>query len=234
VASGRLVFCLALLITVFGIFSLPALAQSRFDVALALRASTLGPGLDIHVGATDALRARVGISYLPYSVNQSFDDDDLVAALEGTFRLGGPEIRANWHPFKSTSDDDPSLVTRNSFHLSGGVLFNITEFDAEIAPTAPFEYSDTKTFSVERVGQISATASYPLLAPYLGLGFGDALDNRWSFLVEFGAYYTGPPQFDFSGSGLIEPTTRNADTLEEGFDSFRVFPHLGFGLSYQF
>ena len=201
---------------------LPAHAQSRTGVALSVQASTLGPSAGVHIRATDALHVRVRGSYLPYSYNERFDDDDVTAETDADLTLGGPEARLEWHPFQT------------GFHVSGGALINLTEVDADVVPTEPYEYTEDKTFSPEKLGSLSTTVSYPTVAPYLGIGFGDALDSRWSVLVELGAYYTGSPEFDMEGTGLIKPTEQNESVLEDGFESFVFLPHFAFGLSYQF
>lgn len=183
----------------------------------------MGPGVGLHVGLAETLRLRAQGSYVPYSYDRSLDDDEVDARADGDVQLGGPEVRLDWHPLAS------------SFHLSAGVLYNLTSADALVFPASEFEFSDTKTFSEERVGELDAEVSYGSpISPYAGIGFGDALSSRWGMRVELGAYYVGSPEFDFEGEGLIKATERNEVVLEEGFASFQFFPHLSVGLSYQF
>jgi hypothetical protein len=199
-----------------------ALGQDRSSIAFSVQASTMGPSVGLHVGVSESLRFRARGAFAPYSTTESIDDEDVDAQVDGDVQVGGPELRLDWHPFQS------------SFHLSGGILYNITEADALIEPTSDFEFSENKTFSQERVGEMNATASYSSFSPYAGLGFGDALSGAWGFRVELGAYYVGSPEFDFEGEGLIKPTERNEVVLEQGFESFQLYPHFSFGLSYQF
>lgn len=215
---------LALFVLLVGVMALPqtSMAQTRSGIAFSVQASTLGPSASLHFRATDALHVRLRGSYLPYTYNDEFEDNDVTAEANADLKLGGPEARLEWHPFKT------------AFHLSGGALFNITEVDGSVVPTKPYEYSDEKTFSPEKLGSLDATVSYPSVAPYAGIGFGHALNSRWSFLVELGAYYTGSPQVEMEGTGLIKPTEQNAEVLEKGFESFTVLPHFAFGLAYQF
>ena len=196
--------------------------RERSDVALSVQVSTMGPSVGLHVGLSEAARVRVRGAFMPYSFSRDLDEGDVDARADGDLRTGGPEVRLDWHPSGS------------SFHLSGGVLYNITEADALIFPTSDYQFNEDKTFSQEQIGEMSAEASYSPISPYAGLGFGDALAERWSFRVELGAYYVGSPKFDFEGEGLIEPTERNKAILTEGFESFQFYPHFAFGLSYQF
>lgn len=202
-------------------------SASRSGVALSVEASTMGPSIGVHVQATETVRVRLRGAYLPYTVDENLEGEDVDPEnvdprLRGEAQVGGPEVRLDWHPFDS------------GFHLSGGLLYNLAEADAVIAPTSSFEFTDTKTFGPERIGELSAEVSYSTLSPYAGLGFGDAIGGRWGVVVELGAYYVGAPTFDFEGEKLIEPTERNQETFEEGFESFRLYPHFALGLSYQF
>jgi hypothetical protein len=222
--TSRIPSVLALLALLGGLLLVPHTthAQPRSGVALSVQASTLGPSVGLHYKATEAVHVRLRGSYLPYSYDDEFEDNDVTANATADLTLGGPEARIEWHPFKT------------AFNVAGGFLINVTEVDADVIPTKPFEYSDTKTFSPEKLGTLSATVSYPTVAPYFGIGFGDALDNRWSVLVELGAYYTGSPEVEMEGTGLLAPTAGNASILNEGVESFVLLPHVAFGLSYQF
>ena len=204
-----------------GLALTPQTVHAQSGVALSVQASSLGPSADLHIKASDALRVRLRGSYLPYTHTEEFEDDDVTAQTDADLTLGGPEARLEWHPFKT------------AFHLSGGALLNITEVDARVVPTEPYEYSDNKTFSPEKLGSLRAKASYPSVAPYAGIGFGDAVNSRWSVLVEIGAYYTGSPDIEMEGTGLITPTEQNAALLEDGLESFIVLPHLAFGVALQ-
>lgn len=199
-----------------------ASSQDRSNIAFSVQASTMGPSVGLHFGVSETVRIRARGAYLPYSFTQDLDEGDVDAKVDGDVQVGGPEVRVDWHPAQS------------SFHLSGGLLYNITGADALIFPTSSYEFSDQKTFSKDRIGEMDAEASYSAISPYAGLGFGDALAGPWSFRVELGAYYVGSPEFDFEGQGLIKPSARNEVILEDGLESFQFYPHFAFGLSYQF
>jgi hypothetical protein len=198
-------------------------AQDRSGVAFSIQGGTMGPGAGLHFGLTNSLRVQVRGAFLPYSTTRDIEDDQVDTQLDASLRLGGPEVRLDWHPFTS------------AFHLSAGALYNLSEVDGDIVPTSNYELDNGKTFTPEDIGTMNATVSYSTpLSPYLGLGFGDELSGQWSFMFELGAYYAGSPEVDMEGTKLIEPTERNEDVLEEGIESFQFVPHLAFGLSYQF
>lgn len=189
-------------------------------VAISVQASTLGPSAGVHFEATEALHIRLRGSYLPYSYEREIEDD-VTADATADLTLGGPEARFEWHPFES------------AFHLTAGALYNLTEVDASVVPTSAYEYNEEKTFSPDKVGSLEGTVSYSSVAPYAGIGLGDALDSRWSFMVELGTYYTGSPEVTMEGEGLIKPTEQNAEILEDGLESFQFLPHVAFGLAFQ-
>lgn len=199
-------------------------AQQRSGVALSVQASTMGPSIGVHMRATEALRIQIRGAYLARGIERPLDDNEVDARVNADIRVGGPEARLNWHPFTSSF---------SAFYVSAGALYNVTGTDARIYPTSPYKLNENKTFTVEKVGEMNVEASYSPISPYAGIGFGDALNGQWGFMVELGAYYTGSPNFSFDGEGLIKPTERNEAVLEQGFKSFRVLPHLAVGLSYQ-
>lgn len=198
-------------------------AQDRSGVGFSIQATTMGPGVGLHVGLAESLRLQARGSFFPYSTTRSLEDDKVDTQIDADLRIGGPELRLDWHPFTS------------AFHLSVGGLYNLAEADGQIVPTSSYELTDGKTFTPEDIGTMDATVSYSLpVSPYLGLGFGDELNGQWSFVFELGAYYAGSPEIDLEGTNLIKPTERNEAVLEQGFESFQFIPHLAFGLSYQF
>lgn len=218
-AAGAMTLAVLFMVAASGVTVQSVQAQDT-GVAISLQASTLGPSAGVHFEGTEALHIRLRGSYLPYSYEREIDDE-ITADATADLTLGGPEARVEWHPFES------------AFHLTAGALYNLTEVHARVIPTSAYEYSEEKTFSADKVGSLEGTVSYPSVAPYAGIGLGDALDSRWSFMVELGAYYTGSPEVSMEGEGLIKPTEQNAEVLEEGFESFQFLPHFAFGLAFQ-
>lgn len=223
----RILTAFALLALFVGCTVTPTLvqAQKRSGIALSVNASTIGPSVGVHVRATEGFRIRVRGSYLPYSFDRGLDGVEVYDQIEGDIRIGGPEVRLDWQPLRSSF---------SSFFISVGALYNVMGVDALMFSTSPYEFSNSNTFSPEEIGETNVEVSYAPVSPYAGIGFGDALSGRWSGTVALGAYYTGPPDFTFEGSGLIRSAEQNETILEEGFNSFQLFPHFAVGLSYQF
>ena len=87
----------------------------------------------------------------------------------------------------------------------------------------------------DRIGSLEATVDYKsALAPYLGVGFGNALSHRIGFALDLGVLYTNSPAVSMSGNGMIAPTAKQAPDLEEGFSTFRWWPVLNLGFNVNF
>lgn len=193
-------------------------------VALDVSAGSVGPGVAVHVGLTPRLNLRLSGHHLPLSRSGVFTDDanDVDVAYEADLTVGGASALLDWHP------------TGGGFHLTAGAFYNRTEGNFSGAPTSPYKYDDQKTFSVERLGTLSGSVTYASsVAPYVGLGFGNPLSSRVSFLFDVGALYTGAPEVTLQGTGLIAPTANHATTINEGISTFTWYPVLSFGLGFR-
>ena len=213
-----------LLLFALALVPLTSAAQSatKTGVALALQATTNGPGLALHIQPISRLQVRVMHTYLPLSHAEQGEHDGFAGDVQGRLRAGGLAMWVEWFPFG------------HRFHLTGGVQSGRTRIDVDARPTARFDNDNVKTFSPERIGHLEATVRYRPLNPYAGLGWGNALNSRLSFMIDAGVYFLGAPQVEMQGTGLIAPTARQAGKLEAALSSFRYLPHLGMSIAYQF
>jgi hypothetical protein len=195
--------------------------NSGRGVALSLQASSNGPGLGLHTRLAQRLQVRLAYTHLPMGHTVDVEQNGLYAAADARVRLGGAALWVDWYPFGG------------AFHLSGGAMAGSPRAEARVRPTQDYVYSERKTFSPERVGSLSATARYSAVSPYVGAGWGDALDDRWSLMVDVGAYYLGRPRLDLEATGLIAPTARQEARLEERLSSFRYLPVVSLALAYR-
>ena len=194
---------------------------SERGVALSLQASSSGPGLGLHTRLAQRLQVRLAYTHLPIGRTVDVEQNGLYATADTRVRLGGAALWVNWYPFGG------------AFHLSGGTLAGSPRAEAHVRPTQEYVYSDRKTFSPERVGSLSATARYSAVSPYVGAGWGDALDDRWSLMVDLGTYYLGRPRLNLEATGLIAPTARQEARLEESLSTFRYLPVVSIALAYR-
>lgn len=208
----------ALLLTCFA----PA-ASAQFG--FALRASTLGAGGDVSYPLNRKLNVRLGGSYITYSQSEVIDQDEFSVQYDADGHAGSGQALLDWFPMG------------NMFRLTGGVMVNLTEANAKVFSVKPYTLNagepDEKTFTPERMGSLSATVGYHnKVAPYLGLGLGNPTRGGLGFEIELGALYAGKPRIEMEGTGLIGPTADQAPQLENGVESFRIYPMLSLGLSF--
>ena len=78
-----------------------------------------------------------------------------------------------------------------------------------------------------------ATVDWSSLAPYVGMGFGNAMnDGRWSFAFDLGVMFTG--LLDFARSGAAHLQVREPFNPEDPFSDVKYYPVLSLGLAYRF
>jgi hypothetical protein len=122
------------------------------------------------------------------------------------------------------------------FKISGGVYLNNFDINADVVPNESYTI-DEKTFAPEKMGSLSANMSYDQqIAPYLGIGFGNAVRSEGSalkFFTNLGVLYTGAPSFTMEGEGMMAPTADNAPAFQEGLNEFEFYPVFNLGLSFR-
>jgi hypothetical protein len=219
----RFVFLLAAIAMV-----LPASAQSTFGIGL--RAGTLGPGADIAYNVSPKLNIRLSGSYFSLAVDEVQEEDPDIR-WKGDVAIGAVGINADFHPFGG------------AFRLTGGININLFDVSAVGTPIEAYCFGsvvngscDSKEFQASKLGSLGAGVGYASsIAPYAGIGFGKAAGahSRIGFLFDLGALYTGSPEVDLNGTGLLAPTAgqENEDTLNTGLESFQFYPVISLGLA---
>ena len=197
------------------------------DIALGIKDSTLGAGAEGIVGILPALNLRAGANALSvdFDINTSDIDYDVNADL-----LSFP-IMLDWYPFK-----------KSGFRISAGALINKNEADAEASSQATYTIDGTD-YSAAQLGTLKAEIDFNEVAPYVGIGWGNALskDLRWSFTCDFGVVFQGKANIDISATGPIasDPTfqadlAQEKRDLEDELDKYQYYPVIALGITYKF
>ncbi len=71
------------------------------------------------------------------------------------------------------------------------------------------------------------------LAPYIGLGFGNAVTRGFGLLLDVGAIYMGSPSVDMTATGMLTPTSQEAEQIEENLAWAQWHPIASIGLSFR-
>ncbi len=139
----------------------------------------------------------------------------------------------DYHPFSSSG-----------FRLSLGAVKNGTEFSAASTQRTGLIRVGTTDFNASDVGTLNASVSYEKIAPYVGLGWGNAVHNNrnFTFAFDIGVIAMDDPDVQLSSSGA-NPTIQsllNAELeserreLESSFDDYGIYPVVNLSFNYQF
>jgi len=201
----------------------PAAARAA-EFGVQLHGGTLGAGADLAFGLSDHWNGRVGFNKYTASEDFTQNDIDYSADLE----LESGHALADWHPFGG------------GFRVSGGIVFN----NNEVNGTATVNGGDQvggQTVPPGGGGTIAANVSFNDTAPYLGIGYGNAI-HGWgplSFSVDLGVLAQGSPDVKLSEKDDIQGVNqddldREAKNVEDEFSDFDLYPVLQAGLIYRF
>ncbi len=206
--------------------AIPGFADTG-DLAIGIKASTLGAGAEGIVGLLPSINLRGGANALSvdFDINTSDIDYDVDADL-----LNFP-ILIDWYPFK-----------KSGFRISAGALVNKNEGDLEASTQSSYTIDGT-TYTAAQLGTLNGKVDFNEIAPYVGIGWGNALgkSKRWSFTCDFGVVFQGEANVDLSVTGPIasDPTfqanlAREKRELEEELEDYQYYPVIALGITYKF
>ncbi|MBP0596510.1 hypothetical protein J8I26_00185 [Herbaspirillum sp. LeCh32-8] len=177
------------------------------------------------------LNARVGVNYFDYSFNSSTNSVNYDAKA----KLRTFDALLDWFPF------------HNEFRLSGGVIYNGNKIDATGKPKANGTYTlNGNTYTSAQAGQVDGRVDFKRIAPYLGLGYGNAVapNKGWGFTADVGVMFQGNGSTSLSNSGCSAPAplcaqlgrdvaAENAE-LSDKVHGYNLYPVVRVGASYKF
>jgi len=208
-----------------------SLAQAT-DLGVSVDAGTTGVGAHLTAPLLASVNLRAGMNFLSHS----FDRDVKGLDYDLKLRLHTVDVLADWY-----------VVTGSQFRLTGGAVYNNSRFDALALTDAAGNYRvNGRTYPGALAGKVSGKIDFRKTAPYLGLGWGNAIGpgSKWRFNADLGATFQGQPKVHLTSSGCTAPAVACARlasdvgalqaSLADDVDSFRVYPVLRVGVSYQF
>ncbi len=190
--------------------------------AIAIKASSLGFGVEVVKSFNKNLNLRLGGSYYKQKYSLTFVDGFSAEGLNYT-TVGSISLIADWH-FLSW------------LHLSGGVLYNMTELEIESRTTEPQQFGDINV-EPETIGSVYYRLNPNEICPYLGLGFGRTISKSKvvSFNFDLGVVYQGSPKVTLEATGMVAPTANEEQRklLEDNVKDYKFFPFINFQLSFR-
>jgi len=210
------------------------------DIAVGLVAGTAGAGAELTYGVAKDVNLRGTLRGFDYSYD--FTEDNI--RYEGDLKLRNGGLTVDWFPFSG------------SFRLSAGAMYNGNEVKARAKPeTLPATYEiGNDTYEVD--GEINASIDWDKFAPYLGIGWGNAVakNSNWSFSFDLGVMFTGEPSADLSASGryrvnggayqdvdlnnpnnpFTQDIERETASLNDEIKDAKFYPVVQLGVHYKF
>lgn len=163
--------------------------EAHSQVALGVRASTLGLGGEVSYRLNGRVGLRGGVNYFSLTVERT---------VEGVIYDVKPKLT------NGTAIVD-LYPLGGSFHFSAGALLNGNEGRLTAQLAGPITIG-ARTYTPPEVGSLIGTVDFNSLAPYLGLGFGGG--GRVAFLFDLGVGITGTPKVDLVGQTSLTGAER--------------------------
>lgn len=195
-------------------------------LAIAGKAGTLGLGGELSARILTDVNLRFGATALDLDLDGEVADIDYDFGLDlRTFPL-----MVDWYPFDDT------------FHLSGGIVLNESDVGLDARFSGSVEIGG-RTYPASEVGTLSGDLSFDRVAPYVGIGWGNAFGSRrrWGFLSDFGVAFIDSPDVTLTATGPLasDPTfqadlARERGDLEDDIGDFKVYPVLSISLFFRF
>jgi len=195
------------------------------DLALSVKAGTLGVGAEITANIVPmVLNGRVQINGFRYNTSVTKTNVHYDAKMK-LFSVGA---LADFYPFAG------------KFRLTGGFYYNGNKLDITGVPNAStFTFNGT-TYTSAQVGTVNGTMDFNNFAPYLGIGWGDAVasGSPLGFNVDLGVMYQGKPKTSISTSktvaGLTADIAAEKARLDNSVKNFKFYPVAAIGISWKF
>jgi hypothetical protein len=208
--------------------SIPAQAQ----VGATLDLGTTGVGAHLVLPLSPGLNGRLGINYFKHDFEKR--SGQVEYDLDG--KLQTVDALLDWYPRAG-----------GTFRVTAGVLYNDTRFDATASPDLLGSFSLNGTrYNAADVGLLVGKVDFRKAAPYLGVGWGNALNSErgWSFGGDLGVFYQGSARVSLRSEGCIvasalcERLARDVAVeqarLADDASDYKVYPVVRASLSYRF
>lgn len=221
-----------------GLLALLPFSASAFDVGVGIKGGTLGLGAEATFQIVEKLNLRA--SFQTYDDTDSFTEDGIHYDGDATLETAG--ITLDWHPFNG------------NFRISAGAFSNGSEFNLVANCNQPCDIDNSQYLSnAANPGKVTAAIDFKSLAPYFGIGWGNALrGGKWYLGSDIGVMLQGTPQASLTASGQFDrqglavvtvnandpvfqaELRREEQNLQDQMDDFELYPVINLSLGYRF
>jgi len=196
--------------------------------AVGPKVGTTGIGADLTIGLTRSLNLRLGAQ--GYTRSETRREREI--EYDADLKLLSGEILLDLHP------------GGRGFRISGGAVVNGNEVTAISSEGAVYTINGVQ-YPVGLVGRLRGRVDTNDVAPYLGIGWGNAVapGGRWRFALDAGAFYQGKPKVSLTAEPLIpalvppgfaQDLEAERRKIEDDIDSYTIYPVLAVGVTYRF
>jgi hypothetical protein len=212
--------------------ALLAASAAQAQVGVTADLGTTGAGFHVVVPMETNLNGRFGANYFKHDFNKTSNMVDY--AVQG--KLQTFDVLFDWY-----------LLDASPFHLTGGLVYNGNRANVTGKASQLGQFTlNGHTYTTADVGVLAGSVDYRKAAPYLGIGWGNALkgNSRLSFNADLGVFYQGNPNVKLGSWGcttsktvcdaVVADIAAERVSLKDDLDSFKLYPVLRASLNYRF
>jgi len=225
------------------------LQAQDLNIGVGAKAGTLGTGLELSVSLTETINARIGVTNIDFSTDETLDLDDPDTGTNATIdseldmNFGATMLMLDWYVFNGTFHVTAGMVKNDSkAKLSGTITSATVSFDGETYDVSQ-DFIDPSMSGTVKLG-----SDYE---PYFGIGWGRKASDEPGFAlsVELGVVLLSPsvdlraPTLDPNGPAANNGKTQ-ADldaevdaaeaTANDDLSDLEAWPVISVGLNYAF
>jgi hypothetical protein len=219
-----------------GILALSATARADSPVpfAVSLTAGTLGAGADLVVSLTTDVNFRGGLNVFESKLSNITPVSTLYT---DKLKLQTVPLLVDWYPGGTR------------FRASAGLMIdnNHVNFTSVPGPNGLLVLNND-SYTQTQVNSLGGNVNFNRVAPYLGIGYGNALDTKghWTWSVDIGGIWQGTPKVSYesfgtstsgsTGTAAMYYTDVNVEMnrLSRHYDRMEYYPNLALGVAYKF
>jgi len=203
------------------------------DFALGVKGGTIGLGFEGVFRLSEQINLRAQHTQFSKDVNESSSGGSSDLDFNLDLDIGMTALMLDYHPFNG------------AFRLTAGYAKNANQLNGSAVPSGSYEIGDN-IYTAADIGNVNATIDFKSTAPYLGFGWGNAVspDNGFGISFEVGVLLQGAPKINLTTTKqLATPAlqqqleaniAKETATFEEDTKSFKAWPVVALGVSYQF
>lgn len=210
--------------------------DAKRSTAVALVGGTLGAGLTVTTPINDVLNARGLVS--GFSLSQEFEgqaDQGTAVTFDGDLTLFNVGGLLDYHPFSG------------GFRMSVGLFYTGNKLEGVGTCSSGCVIGGgtlTQSYTLTPNDRVYAEVDYSGVAPYVGIGWGNAVteSGRFSFSFDLGVLYTGEPDISVTcdvsvsaaQSQCQQAADKEAQDVRDDVGDYEFFPVLMLGAAYRF